>query len=61
MPDSPRRRFYPSVRDAVLSSACVEGDFVVEGVDFLPRHAHAPTAETPVTSCFRGLSAADLK
>jgi hypothetical protein len=53
-------RFYPFVRDAVLSSAYVEGDYIIEGVDFLPRHAHALAAETPVTSCFLGLSAPDL-
>jgi hypothetical protein len=53
-------RFYPYVRDAVLSSAYVEGDYVIEGVDFMPRHARALAAETPVTACFLGLSSPDL-
>jgi hypothetical protein len=53
-------RFYPYVRDAVLSSAYVEGDYIVEGVDFMPRHARALGAETPVTACFLGLSSPDL-
>ena len=53
-------RFYPYVRDAVLSSAYVEGDYIIEGVDFLPRHARRLAAETPVTSCFLGLSSPDL-
>ena len=53
-------RFYPYLRDAVLSSAYVEGGYILEGVDFLPRHARALAAETPVASCFLGLSAPDL-
>ena len=53
-------RFYPYLRDAVRSSAYVEGDYVLEGVDFLPRHARALAAETPLTSCFLGLSAPDV-
>jgi hypothetical protein len=53
-------RFYPYVRDAVLSSAYVEGDYIIEGVDFLPRHACALAAETAVAACFLGLSAPDL-
>ena len=60
-PPGPRAdRFYPYLRDAVLSSAYVEGDDVLEGADFLPRHARALTAETPVTTCFLGLAAPDL-
>jgi hypothetical protein len=53
-------RFSPYVRDAVLSSAYVEGDYIIEGADFLPRQARALAAETPVTSCFLGLSSPDL-
>jgi hypothetical protein len=53
-------RFCPYVRDAVLSSAYVEEDYIIEGVDFMPRHARGLAAETPVTSCFLGLSAPDL-
>jgi 2-phosphoglycerate kinase len=52
--------FYPYVRDAVLSSAYVEGDYILEGVDFLPRHVRDLAAETPVAGCFLGLSAPDL-
>jgi hypothetical protein len=53
-------RFFPYLRDAVLSSVYVEGDYVIEGVDFMPRHARALAAEAPVTSCFLGLSSPDL-
>jgi hypothetical protein len=53
-------RFFPYVRDAVLSSAYVEGDYIIEGVDFLPRHVRELAVETPITSCFLGLSSPDL-
>jgi hypothetical protein len=52
-------RFYPFVRDAVLSSAYVEGDYIIGGVDFLPRHVRDLAAETPMAGCFLGLSAPD--
>jgi hypothetical protein len=38
----------------------VEGDYILEGVDFLPRPARALAAETPVAGCFLGLSSPDL-
>ena len=53
-------RFSPYLRDAVLSSASVEGGYILEGADFLPRHTRALAAETPVTACFLGLSTPDL-
>lgn len=52
--------FYPYVRDAVLSSAYVAEDYIIEGVDFMPRHVRNLSAETPVTACFLGLSTVDM-
>jgi hypothetical protein len=52
--------FHPYVRDAVLSSDYVAGDYIIEGIDFMPRHAHALAAEVAVRSCFLGLSTADM-
>lgn len=52
--------FYPYVRDTVLSSDYVAGDYIVEGIDFMPRHAHALAGEVAVRCCFLGLSVADM-
>lgn len=52
--------FHPYVRDTVLSSDYVAGDYIIEGIDFMPRHARALAAEIPVRCCFLGLSTADL-
>lgn len=52
--------FHPYVRDTVLSSDHVAGDYIIEGIDFMPRHAHALAAELDVRSCFLGLSTVDM-